>query len=85
MPRIASESPFVPVRTLAPGSRFERRNGGTGTLIRLGLGSALVEVEIDDERTFVPVTGPNAGKEVRIKKSRERITWSLEAPVRPIH
>lgn len=74
---------YVPIRTLPEGSRFLRPNGKGGTLIRVGLGSALVEIERDEERTFTPTTGPNAGKEVRIRNSSERVTWSLESPVLP--
>jgi hypothetical protein len=73
----------VPINTLEPGTRFAQGKR-TGKLIYLGIGSATVDVDANEERTFIPATGPNAGREVCIRTSRERTTWSLETPVTPL-
>jgi hypothetical protein len=66
------------ISELAPGQRFVLYGRDVrGTLVRLGVGSAVVDVERRTERQFTTAEG----KSVRFTSTRERTTWSLATPV----
>lgn len=73
---------YALIRTIPAGSRFRLPSTGKlGTLFALGPGSAIVDLDEDVERTFVPTYGPNAGKTVTIRSSVDRTTISLNTEV----
>lgn len=76
---------LVEIQKLAPGSRFELPGLVAGSVLRIGPGSAYVELDRPSERTFVPKTGPNAGTEVSFGYSKDRGSWSLTTLVHPLH
>jgi len=72
------------VKNLPPGTRFVCPwNGRTGVVIEHSRGSTLVELHRHVTKTFTPRIGRNAGKEVTIEHSHERVPIAHSTEVRP--
>lgn len=75
----------VEIAKLAPGTRFILHGvGKTGTLNRLGVGSATVTIDRQVSKSFTPKTGRRAGETVTITQERETTQWSLGTLVIPL-
>lgn len=64
------------LQSLRVGQRFVCC-GLKGKLVELNTGSATVDIERDEERVF----RTQGGEEVRIRRSKDRTTWSLNTEV----